>query len=336
MKLPKKLNINLNKFQDLRYGENPHQQGAYYVEGAQSGFEKLWGIDLSYNNLEDANSAWRLVSDFDDSTVAIIKHGNPSGIAVRNNLAGAFKLALDADPVSAYGGIVSLNRIPTLAMIEAMRGKFFELIVAPDYDQKVLERLKKRSEKMRVIRANPPGANLEIKRIFEGFLVQTPDTLKETPLKWEVVSGKKPDKKTLADCEFANKIVKHVKSNAIVIVKNLNMVGVGIGQPNRVNSVMLALRQAQAFGSEVFDDELRRIAQARRGKLKNKGGKIVPGCVLASDAFFPFDDSVKLAAKAGISVIVQPGGSIRDKEVIVTAKKLGITMIFTGIRHFKH
>ena len=309
MKLPKKLNINLNKFQDLRYGENPHQQGAYYVEGTESGFEKLWGIDLSYNNLEDANSAWRLVSDFNDPTVAIIKHGNPSGIASRNNLADAFKLALDADPVSAYGGIVSLNRPPTLELIEAMRGKFFELIVAPDYDQKVLEMLKKRSAKMRVIKAQKPSPNLEIKRIFEGFLVQTPDTLKETPLKWKVVSGKKPDKRTLKDCEFANKIVKHVKSNAIVVVRNLNMVGVGIGQPNRVNSVNLATKQA---------------------------GKKTKGAVLASDAFFPFDDSVKLVAKAGISVILQPGGSIRDNEVVITAKKLGVTMIFTGVRHFKH
>ncbi|KKR87931.1 MAG: Bifunctional purine biosynthesis protein PurH [Candidatus Curtissbacteria bacterium GW2011_GWA1_41_11] len=309
MKLPKKLNINLNKFQDLRYGENPHQKGAYYVEGWESGFEKLWGIDLSYNNLEDANSAWRLVSDFNDPTVAIIKHGNPSGIASRNNLADAFKLALDADPVSAYGGIVSLNRPPTLELIEAMSGKFFELMVAPTYSKQVLERLKRRSEKMRVIRANPPSANLEIKRIFEGYLVQTPDILKETPLKWKVVSGKKPDKKTLADCEFANKIVKHVKSNAIVIAKNLNMVGVGIGQPNRVNSVNLATKQA---------------------------GKKTKGAVLASDAFFPFDDNVKLAARAQVSVILQPGGSIRDNEVIATAKKLGMTMIFTGIRHFKH
>src|SRR3989344_5877167 len=248
MKLPKKLNINLNKFQDLSYGENPHQKGAYYVEGTESGFEKLWGIDLSYNNLEDANSAWKLVNDFGEPTVAIVKHGNPSGIASRNNLIDAFKLAFEADPVSAYGGIVSLNRPPTLELIEAMSGKFFELMVAPNYNREVLERLKRRSEKMRVIRANPQVANLEIKRIFEGFLVQTPDTSKETPLKWKVVSGKKPDKRTLKDCEFANKIVKHVKSNAVVIAKNLNMIGVGIGQPNRVNSVMLALRQ-------VFDRE---------------------------------------------------------------------------------
>jgi len=309
MKLPKSLELNLRKLQDLRYGENPHQQGGFYDEGKGSGFEKLWGIDLSYNNLEDAYGAWRLVNDFGEPTAAIVKHGNPSGIASRNNLADAFNLALEADSISAFGGIVAVNRAPTLAMIEAMRGKFFELVVAPDYEQKVLERLKRRSEKMRVIRANPQVANLEIKRIFEGFLVQTPDTLKETPLKWKAVSGKKPDKKTLADCEFANKIVKHVKSNAIVIVKNLNMVGVGIGQPNRINSVMLATTQA---------------------------GKKSRGAVLASDAFFPFDDSVKLAAKAGISVIVQPGGSIRDNEVIATAKKLGVTMIFTGVRHFKH
>ena len=309
MKLPKQLNIKLLKFHDLRYGENPHQQGAFYVEGTESGFEKLWGIDLSYNNLEDAYGAWRLVSEFKEPTVAIIKHCNPGGIASRKNLTEAYKLAYEADPVSAYGGIVAVNREPTLEMIEVMRGKFYELIIASDYSKAVLERLKKRSTKMRVIKAKKPHNRLEIKRIFEGFLVQTPDNVKETPYRWKVVSGKKPDKKTLDDCVFANKIVKHVKSNAIVIARELALVGVGIGQPNRVNSVDLATRQA---------------------------GKKTKGAVLASDAFFPFDDSVKLAAKSGISIILQPGGSIRDERVIATAKKLGITMIFTGVRHFRH
>lgn len=309
MKLPKSLNLKLRKFQDLRYGENPHQKSGFYVDGKSVGFKQLWGLTLSYNNLEDAYGAWRLVSDFKEPTVAIIKHGNPSGIATRKNLVEAYELAYDADQVSAFGGIVALNRGPTLEMIEEMRGKFYELIIAPDYSKKVFERLKKRSNKMRVIRAKKPNSEMEVKRIFEGFLVQSPDDVKESPYRWKVVSGKKPGKKILDDCVFANKIVKHVKSNAIVIANNLALCGVGIGQPNRVNSVNLATKQA---------------------------GKKTKGAIMASDAFFPFDDNVKLAAKKGISVILQPGGSIRDEEVIATAKKLGISMIFTGVRHFRH
>jgi len=185
----------------------------------------------------------------------------------------------------------------------------YELIIAPVYSKKVLERLKKRSKKMRVIKAMETTRDFEVKRIFGGFLIQTPDNNHESKSKWQVVSGRKPGASVLKDCEFAWKIVKHVKSNAIVIAKNLVLCGVGIGQPNRVNSVNLATRQA---------------------------GKKTKGAIMASDAFFPFDDNVKLAAKKDIAVILQPGGSIRDEEVIKTAKKLGITMIFTGIRHFRH
>lgn len=310
MKLSKTISINLKKIHDLRYGENPHQEGALFVENGQSaGFEKLWGIDLSYNNLEDAHSAWGLVCEFSKPTIAIIKHGNPSGIAVRKNPVEAFNLSYKADNVSAYGGIVATNTMPTIELIEAMSGKFFELMIAPNYSKQVLLRLKKRSAKMRVIKANKPIHNFEVKRVFNGFLVQTPDEISEPANNWKVACGRKPDEKTLGDCKFAVKIVKHVKSNAIVIAKDLNMLGVGIGQPNRVNSVALAVKQA--------------------------GGR-AKGAVLASDAFFPFDDSVKAAAKAGISTIVQPGGSIRDEGVINTAKKLGITMVFTGVRHFRH
>ncbi|OGE10124.1 hypothetical protein A3A60_00455 [Candidatus Curtissbacteria bacterium RIFCSPLOWO2_01_FULL_42_26] len=315
MNLPKELTLKLKKSKDLRYGENPHQKSAFYISDANPGFEQLAGIEISHNNVGDANHAWHLVCEFDAPTVAIIKHGNPSGICTRADVAAAFKLAYEADNVSAFGGIIAVNREPTVEMINAMRGIFFELIVAPDYSKEALDALAAKSKRMRVVRAQKPPKQLEFTRAFNGYLVQTPDTVKETPLQWRVVSGKNPDKKTYGDLGFAWKVVKHVKSNAIVIVRDLNMLGMGTGQPNRVNSVKLALRQAQ-------------------GKL-NMGGKAV-GAVLASDAFFPFEDSVELAAAAQISTIIQPGGSINDKRVIDDAKKHNITMIFTHIRHFKH
>lgn len=323
--LPEKLTVELQKFRDLRYGENPHQKSAFYLTDslpagplrlrseasrqAKPGFEQLWGIELSHNNLGDANHAWRLVSEFAEPTVAIIKHGNPSGITSRNKLEEAFKLSYDADNVSAFGGIIALNRPPTLAMIDAMHGIFFELLVAPSYSSEVLERLKKRSAKMRVIKAEKPPGQLEFTRVFNGYLVQTPDVIVESKSKWKVESGEVPTSSQFLDMEFAWKVVKHVKSNAIVIVRDKVMVGMGTGQPNRVNSVKLALAQA-------------------------KGAAY--GAVLASDAFFPFADNVLTAAKAGIKVILQPGGSIGDKEVISAANKHKITMVFTGVRHFKH
>ena len=309
MDLPNKLNISLKKYKDLRYGENPHQKSAFYVDSNNPGFEQISGIELSHNNLGDANHAWQLVCEFSQPTVAIIKHGNPSGICTRSDVAEAFKLAYAADKVSAFGGIVSVNREPTIEMVGAMRCVFFELIVAPDFSKQVLSALRSKSKKLRVIRAKKPPAQLEFTRAFNGYLIQTPDDAKENPLRWRVVSGNKPDKKTYGDLEFAWKVVKHVKSNAIVIVRDLNMLGMGTGQPNRVNSVKLALDQA---------------------------GKSARGAILASDAFFPFEDSVELAATSGISTIIQPGGSINDERVIADAKKHGITMVFTGVRHFKH
>lgn len=308
--LPKQLNIKLTKYTDLRYGENPHQKSAFYLEDPKNpGFELLWGITLSHNNLGDANHAWRLVSDFAEPTVAIIKHGNPSGITSSEDVAKAFKMAFNADSVSAFGGIIAVNRPPTIKMIEEMRGIFFELLVAPDFSSEVLERLKKRSSKMRVIKAAKPPRLLEFTRVFNGYLVQTPDEIQESKSKWKVVSGKVASEQVWRDLEFTWTVVKHVKSNAIVIAKNTSMLGMGTGQPNRVNSVKLAMGQA---------------------KEKAKGA------VLASDAFFPFPDNVELAAKAGIAVIIQPGGSINDDAVIAAAKKHGVTMVFTGVRHFKH
>lgn len=309
MVLDKNLKINLAKLKDLRYGENPHQASAFYVEDGNSGFEQLWGIELSHNNIGDANHAWNLVCEFSAPTVAIIKHANPSGITSRDDLAEAFNAAYAADNISAFGGIIAVNRPPTMAMIEAMHGKFFELLVAPDYTLEVLERLKRRSAKMRVVKAEKPPKLLEFTRAFGGYLIQTSDDVEEDSSKWKIVNGGKPSKRVLADLEFAWKVVKHVKSNAIVIVRDVSMLGMGTGQPNRVNSVHLAMKQA---------------------------GVKTKGAVLASDAFFPFPDNVKLAAKAGISTIIQPGGSINDDKVIAEAKKHGITMVFTGVRHFKH
>src|SRR3989344_2871333 len=318
MELPKVLNIKLRKYRDLRYGENPHQMSAYYVEGKDAGFEQLSGIELSHNNVGDANHAWQLVCEFSDPTVAIIKHGNPSGICTQNEIASAFKLAYAADKFSAFGGIIAVNRPTTIGMIKARQGKFFELIVAPDFSKQVVEAIKKKNKRLRVVKAKISPVQLEFTRAFKGYLVQTADMIRESKSKWRVVSGEKPDKKTYGDLEFAWKVVKHVKSNAIVIARDLNMLGMGTGQPNRVNSVKLALDQA--FGSE--------RSRTAKGKVR--------GAVLASDAFFPFEDSVQLAAEAGVSTIIQPGGSINDQRVIDDAKKHGITMVFTWVRHFKH
>ena len=307
--LPEDLILKLRKYRDMRYGENPHQKSAFYLTDGEPGYEKIMGIELSHNNLGDANHAWTLVNEFSEPTVALIKHGNPSGITSRSNIARAFELALAADRISAFGGIVAVNCGPTLEMIEAMHGIFFELLVAPDFSREVLERLKKRSSRMRVVKAKKPPKQLEFTRAFNGYLIQTPDDIKESRSNWKVKSGKAPTKEEYDDLEFAWKVVKHVKSNAIVIVKNKNMLGMGTGQPNRVNSVRLAMRQA-------------------KGKTE--------GAILASDAFFPFVDNVKLAAHAGISVIIQPGGSVNDDRVIAEAKKHKMTMVLTGVRHFKH
>jgi len=309
LNLPEVLKLNLRKYKDLRYGENPHQKSAYYMSDGDPGYEQFSGIELSHNNLGDANHAWRLVSEFTDPTVAIIKHGNPSGIATRTVLDQAYKLAYEADSVSAFGGIVAVNRAPISAMVDAMRGVFFELIVAPDFSKEVLVKLKEKSSKLRVVKAQKPPDQLEFTRVFNGYLVQTPDNVSESRLKWKIVCGTQPSKKTFDDLEFAWKVVKHVKSNAIVIARDLSMLGMGTGQPNRVNAVKLALEQAKSRSA---------------------------GAILASDAFFPFADNVELAARAGISVIIQPGGSIHDKDVIEAAKKHNMTMVFTGVRHFKH
>ena len=315
--LPSELTIGIKKVYDLRYGENPHQKGAFYADilgggVGITGAEKLWGKELSFNNIVDADAAWDVVADFDEPTAAIVKHTNPCGLACREDLAEAYRLALAGDPVSAFGGIAAFNRLVTKAVAEEVSKAFYEIVIAPGFDDDALDLLKhkKNLRIMAMGSGKGPGiGGLDFRRINGGMLVQTPDSIVEEASKWKTVTKRKPTPQELADLSFAWKAVKHIKSNAIVLARNKALVGMGAGQPNRVTSVQLALRAAGARAS---------------------------GSVLASDAFFPFADNVELGAEGGVKAIVQPGGSIRDQEVIEAADASNIAMVFTGVRHFKH
>ncbi|GBD11143.1 Bifunctional purine biosynthesis protein PurH [bacterium HR23] len=296
----------------LRYGENPHQQGAVYAwAGAQGGIahaRQLHGKDLSYNNILDASAAWEAVNEFSETACVIVKHTNPCGLAVHPDQAEAYRRAYAGDPVSAYGGIVGFNRPVTGGTAEAMRGVFYEVVVAPGYTPDALAVLTKRRD-LRILEVPPSLPALEVRTISGGFLLQTADTTPENPSAWKVVSQRAPTPSEWGDLAFAWRVVKHIKSNAIVLVKEKAVVGMGAGQPNRVTSVRLAVQVAGA--------------RAR-------------GSVLASDAFFPFADGVEVAGEAGVTAIVQPGGSIRDGEVIQAADRYGMAMVVTGTRHFRH
>ena len=313
--LPACLTLSLTKVAGLRYGENPHQQGALYVSvgGTPVGIahaKQLHGRELSYNNLMDADAAWRTVCDFDDPTVAVIKHANPCGLASHQDQAEAYNRAYEGDSVSAFGGIVGYNRTVTAAAAEAMGPVFYEVVVAPGYEPEALEVLK-RKRNLRILSADPGAGGLtyDLRPITGGLLVQTPDAIDEDPADWQTVTNRTPSQAEWADLAFAWKAVKHIKSNAIVFAKDRTLVGMGAGQPNRVVSVHLSGRAA---------------------------GEKSKGSVLASDAFFPFPDNIELAAEAGVIAIVQPGGSIRDEEVIEAANQNGLAMVFTGVRHFRH
>ena len=316
---PQELTIGLEKLYDLRYGENPHQHAALYSLASQSpgkpgglsGAVQLHGKELSYNNLMDADGAWMTASDFAEPTVAVIKHTNPCGLAVHQNPAEAYRRAFAGDPVSAYGGIVAFNCRVTIEAAKAMSTVFYEVVVAPDYDPEALEMLKKKRN-LRILATdlnNSGTVTLETRQISGGLLVQTPDFLDEDPARWKTATKRQPSTTELKDLSFAWKACKHIKSNAIVLAKEKTLLGMGAGQPNRVISVQLAV---QAAGEKAI------------------------GAVLASDAFFPFADNIEAAGAAGVTAIVQPGGSIRDAEVIEAADKLGLAMVFTDIRHFKH
>ena len=316
--MPEQVTIGLKRVSTLRYGENPHQRGALYVpsSGGSGGLaqaQQLHGRELSFNNLMDADAAWRIVSEYTDPTVCVIKHANPCGLASSDDVAEGYRRAYEGDPVSAFGGIVGYNRPVTAAAAEAMDPVFYEVVVAPGYDDDALAFLQ-RKRNLRILSVEPavsgPGAaDYDVRPLSGGVLVQTRDTIAEYPDQWTTATKRAPTSAELADLEFAWKAVKHIKSNAIAFVKDRTLVGMGAGQPNRVVSVHLSQRAA---------------------------GEKSAGCVLASDAFFPFPDNIELAAEAGITAIVQPGGSIRDDEVIAAADVAGIAMVFTGVRHFRH
>lgn len=303
------------KKSDLRYGENPHQKAALYTvaeretEGIAQA-ELLGGKEMSYNNYVDADAAWQLVCDFDELACAIIKHTNPAGVALGTTPEEAYRKALATDPVSAFGGIVAFNRKVDAAAARVVTEIFTEVVIAPDYDEAAIEILRGKKN-LRVLKVPKPNANeaLEYKQISGGILVQTCDTHKLDQKELKVVTKRQPTEDEIRALVFAWTVCKHTKSNAIVYAREGQTVGVGAGQMSRVDSVKIG---------------------AMRAQLPLKGS------VLASDAFFPFRDGIDEAAKHGISAVIQPGGSVRDSEVIAAADEHGLAMVFTGIRHFKH
>jgi len=297
--------------QEMRYGENPHQKGAFYGEISQV-FDQLHGKAISYNNLIDLESADNLVREFTEPTFAIIKHTNACGIASRSNTLDAWKDALAGDPVSAYGGVIVTNCIIDLATAQEINKLFFEIISAPAYNDDALEVLK--TKKNRIILKRKPivFSPVQFRSVLNGVLVQDKDLKTETIADLKVVTSTSPDKAIIDDLLFANIVCKHTKSNAIVIVKNKQLIGNGVGQTSRVDSTRQSIDKAHEFG---FD---------------------LKGAVMASDAFFPFADCVEIAHKAGINAFVQPGGSVRDQDSIDYCDKNDLSMVFTGIRHFKH
>ncbi|MBR8826902.1 MAG: bifunctional phosphoribosylaminoimidazolecarboxamide formyltransferase/IMP cyclohydrolase [Gomphosphaeria aponina SAG 52.96 = DSM 107014] len=312
--LPKQYSISGKEIQALRYGENPHQKAAWYQTGNNgfTGARKLQGKELSYNNLVDLEAARRLIGEFDTETaaVAILKHTNPCGVARGKTLAAAYDKALNADPVSAFGGIVAVNKPIDAATAKALTKTFLECIIAPECERAAQEILGKKSNlRVLILPDLKTGPKATVKAMAGGFLVQEADDVAENPQQWQVVTEKQPTPAEMAELLFAWQVCKHVKSNAIVVTKELATLGIGAGQMNRVGSVKIALEQA---------------------------GEKAKGACLASDGFFPFDDSVRTAAAAGITAIVQPGGSLRDPDSINAANELGITMVFTGLRHFLH
>ena len=320
---PEEMTVALKKRYELRYGENPHQMAAFYAEqvvgtGQETGItraEQLWGKELSFNNILDADAAWGAVTDFSAPAVAVIKHTNPCGLASHSDIAEAYRRALSGDPVAAFGGIVASNRKVTPAMAEEMKSVFYEIVIAPEYEVEALKILK-RKKNLRILVAElppdygtVPAGYLDFRRVKGGFLIQDSDSLPEDSVKLKMATKREPTKAEVEDLLFAWRAVKHVKSNAIVLVKDKTLLGMGAGQPSRIVSAQVA---------------------------KEKAGEKTKGSVLASDAMFPFPDVVEAAAAAGVTAIIQPGGSIRDEDSIKAADKHNIAMVFTGVRHFRH
>ncbi|HUT49967.1 MAG TPA: bifunctional phosphoribosylaminoimidazolecarboxamide formyltransferase/IMP cyclohydrolase [Alphaproteobacteria bacterium] len=324
--LPERLVLAGRRGPLLRYGENPHQAAAFYADGsARPGVataEQVQGKALSYNNLNDTDAAFELVAEFDRPTVAIIKHANPCGVASSDTILDAYPLALACDPVSAFGGVVACNRPIDAAVAEAITGIFTEVIIAPDADAEA-RNIIARKKNLRLLLTggmpDPAAAGLTIRSIAGGLLVQGRDVAPADPPNLKVVTRRVPTKNEFADMAFAFTVCKHVKSNAIVYVKDRRTVGIGAGQMSRVDSARIAASKA-----------------AEAAREAGETGNRLEGSVVASDAFFPFADGLLAAAQAGASAVIQPGGSIRDDEVIAAADEQGLAMAFTGIRHFRH
>jgi len=320
---PQEMTVALKKRYGLRYGENPHQQAAFYAEPAvgtaiDAGItwaEQLGGKELSFNNILDADAAWGAATDFSASTVAVVKHTNPCGLASHDDIAEAYRRAFSGDPVAAFGGIVAANRLVTLAMAEEMKPVFYEIVIAPAYEPEALKLLRSKKDLRILVAKLPPGYGkapagyLDFRRVKGGFLVQSSDSLPEGKVDLKTATKRQPTSAEIKDLFFAWRAVKHIKSNAIVLVKDKTLLGMGAGQPSRIISAQIAI---------------------------DKAGDKVSGSVLASDAMFPFPDVVEAAAGAGVSAIIQPGGSIRDEDSIKAADKYKMAMVFTGVRHFRH
>jgi phosphoribosylaminoimidazolecarboxamide formyltransferase/IMP cyclohydrolase len=319
---PPTMHVALQRQMELRYGENSHQRGAVYADAAARGVSlvaarQLNGKELSYNNLLDLDSALAVVRPLTEPAASVIKHNNPCGAATAATLADAAKKALDGDPQSAFGGVLAFNRPIDAATAEVLAapGQFIEAVVAPDFEPAALQVLTTKPKwkaNVRLLAIGPldsPAATIGYRQIEGGMLVQETDSAADPEGEWKVVTQKSPDDALLADLRFGWAVVRHVKSNAIALAKGTALVGCGAGQMSRVDSVEIAIQKA---------------------------GPRAKGAILASDAFFPFPDSIHRAAAAGIAAIIQPGGSVRDDEVIAAANEHGLPMIFTGRRHFKH
>ncbi len=301
----------VNGSKALRYGENPHQKGAFYGD-FEAMFEQLHGKEISYNNLLDIDSAVSLIAEFDETTFAVLKHNNACGIASRETILDAWKAALECDPVSAFGGVLIANRPIDLATAEEVNKIFFEVIIAPEYAPEALEVLKQKKNRIILVQKQPNVATKQYRSLLGGVLVQDRDLHTEQPAELRQATDRAVEADRIADLLFANKIVKHSKSNAIVLAKNRQLCASGVGQTSRVDALRQAIEKAHSFN---FD---------------------LNGAVMASDAFFPFADCVEIAHKAGVDAVIQPGGSVRDQETIDYCNAHNIAMVMTGIRHFKH
>ena len=310
--LPGNLVLSLPKTMDLRYGENPHQRAALYGAFLDV-LEPLHGKELSFNNVLDANAALDLISEFEETALAIVKHTNPCGVGSGDTLLDAWRKAFETDTQSPFGGIVVVNRPLDMAAARAMDEIFTELIIAPDFGEGVLEFLfRKKNRRVLRIRGERPAGEIDLKRVTGGLLAQERDAGRETAEAWKQVTRRGPTEEEARAMLFGWKVAKHVKSNAIVYARADRTLGIGAGQMSRVDSAEIAVAKA------------------------TKGGLSLRGAAVASDAFFPFRDGVDAAARAGAACVIQPGGSVRDEEVIAAADEHGMAMVFTGRRHFRH